>query len=166
MNITLNSLSDYNAGRIIFRTFDLSSMDQDEYLAAVGDWLEGITKRRGDGELREEWNVADIEDIPRSLVGEYDLSHDFWEYKEAVENSHLDAEVFQAAVDAGIDVGSVDDCYAGQWSTDREFAENFFDDVHGHDVPEFMQNYIDYEAFTRDLMYDITECDGHYFWNI
>ena len=164
MNITLNSLSDYNAGRLIWKTFDLSNMDQDDYLAAIDEWLTGITKKLGDGELREEWNVADIEDIPRSLVGDYDLDYKFWEYKEAVENSHLDAEVFQAAMDAGIDIDRVEDNYRGQWTTDRAFAEDYFDEAYGHDVPEFMQNYIDYDAFARDLMYDVTESSGHYFW--
>ena len=165
MYITLNSLTDYNAGRLIWKTFELDNMDQDEYFAAVADWLESITKRRGDDEIREEWNVADIEDIPHHMVNDYDLSAEFWEFKEAMDNSHLPQDVFAAAAGAGINLDEVEDRYQGQWATDREFAECFFDDVYLHDVPDFMQYYIDYDAFTRDLMVDYTEFDGHYFLN-
>jgi len=165
MNITLNSLSDYNAGRLIWKTFDLSNMDREDYLTAISEWLTSITKKLDDGEIREEWNVADIEGIPRNFVGDYDLDDGFWEYKEAVEASGLDVEVFEAAMDAGINIDSVEDSYRGQWNNDYDFAVETFDELYAHEVPEFMQNYIDYEAFARDLMMDFTEADGHYFYN-
>ena len=165
MNITLNSLSDYNAGRLIWKTFDLSNMGKEEYLTAISEWLASVDLKRDDGEVREEWNVADIEDIPRNFVGDYDLDDEFWEYKEALEASHLDAEVFAAAMAAGIDLDSVEDRYRGEYRNDYEFAVELFDELYAHEVPEFMQNYIDYEAYARDLMMDFTEADGHYFWN-
>ena len=163
MQITLNSLSDYNAGRLIWKTFDLSGMDKEDYLLAISNWLASVDVKRGDGETREEWNVADIEDIPRNFVGDYDLDDAFWEYKEALEASHLDAEVFAAAMAAGINIDSVEDCYQGEWASDYEFAVEWFDEVYLHEVPDFCKNYIDYEAVARDLMHDFTESGGHYF---
>ena len=54
-----------------------------------------------------------------------------------------------------------DDAYAGCWDTFAQYAEQWFDDVYAHEVPEFLVNYIDYEAFARDLSYDHwTDADG------
>ena len=165
MQITLNSLSDYNAGRLIWKTFDLSGMDKEDYLLAISNWLASVDVKRGDGEVREEWNVADIEDIPHNFVGDYDLDDAFWEYKEALEASDLDAEVFAAAMAAGINIDRVEDSYRGQWDTDFDFAVDWFNEVCMHDVPDFLVGYIDYEAYARDLMDEFTESGGHYFYN-
>ena len=55
------------------------------------------------------------------------------------------------------------DSYAGTWDSWAQYAEQFFDDVYLHEVPEWLVNYIDYEAFGRDLSYDYwTADDGHY----
>lgn len=47
--------------------------------------------------------------------------------------------------------------YHGCANSFDEFAQNFFDDIYGHEVPEHLQHYIDYEAFARDLSYDYFE---------
>lgn len=55
------------------------------------------------------------------------------------------------------------DNYQGQHNTDKDFAEEFADQVGDtQSVPEHMRSYIDYEAYARDLMHDYYEIDGHY----
>lgn len=60
-------------------------------------------------------------------------------------------------------LSSFDEAYAGTWDSFAQYAEQWFDDVYAHEVPEFLVNYIDYEAFARDLSYDyFTVSDGNY----
>jgi len=49
-----------------------------------------------------------------------------------------------------------EDAYNGEWSDFDSFAENFFDELYGHLVPEAISSYIDYEKFANDLKYDYT----------
>jgi len=43
------------------------------------------------------------------------------------------------------------DAYCGQWESERAYAENLFDELYAHDVPEHIAMYIDYESFANDL---------------
>ncbi len=40
------------------------------------------------------------------------------------------------------------DAYHGEWDNERDFAENLFDELYLHEVPEHVQGY---DAFARDL---------------
>lgn len=165
MEITLYSLSDYNAGRLIPKTFDLDLLDdQDEYYEAVNEWLESL----GPGDFglpREEWIVADFEDIPDAFVGEYDLDTDFWEFKDAVDSSYLDAEVFAAAADLGIPMDKVEEAYSGEFESDEQFAQHFYDDIYSDAVSDAEQAglQIDWYSTASSLMQDYSEQSGHYF---
>jgi antirestriction protein len=47
-----------------------------------------------------------------------------------------------------------------------EYAEQLFDDLYLHDIPDGAKYYIDYEAFCRDIFiddYDAIEVDGKYY---
>jgi hypothetical protein len=62
------------------------------------------------------------------------------------------------------EMSSFEDAYNGEWSDFNSFAENFFDDIYGHLVPEEISSYIDYDAFAKDLAYDYT-MNGNYVFN-
>jgi hypothetical protein len=61
------------------------------------------------------------------------------------------------------DLDSFQDAYHGEWSNFSAFAENFFDDVYGHEVPEHLQCYIDYRSFADDLLNDYLIIDNFVF---
>jgi len=46
---------------------------------------------------------------------------------------------------------ALEDCNYGEWGSESEFGENFFDDLYLYEIPEHLQSYIDYDRFTRDL---------------
>lgn len=46
---------------------------------------------------------------------------------------------------------SFQDAFCGEWDSEKAYAENLFDELHLHEVPEHVQPYIDYEAYARDL---------------
>ena len=58
------------------------------------------------------------------------------------------------ADNVGIDHATEDgfqDAYCGEWDSEQAYAENLFDEMYAHEVPEHIAPYIDYEAFARDL---------------
>lgn len=58
-----------------------------------------------------------------------------------------------------------EEAYQGEWANEQEFAENLFDEIYLHEVPDFAKNYIDYEKFSRDLFRggDYTMENGYVF---
>jgi antirestriction protein len=52
---------------------------------------------------------------------------------------------------------SFEDAYQGEYGSFLEYATQIFDELYAHDIPEYIQGYIDYEAFARDL-----EAEGYY----
>lgn len=166
MNITFYSLSDYNNGTLIPQTFDLEEISsKEELLSAIHDWLREVSEEAKDGEIREEWIVADYEDIPSEFVGEWDLSDDFWEWKDVVENSYLNYQVFEAAAALDIPASEVEDCYQGEWDSEVAFAKNLVDELgYLEQMPEQLRYYFDYESFARDLFInDYVIENGHVF---
>jgi len=164
MNITYYSLTDYNNAILIPFTIELEGTTYDDHLQEIADNLEAITERLNDGELREEWIVADYDDIPSHYVGEWSLSEEFFEYLDAMESSHMDAEAFNAGVELGIPLDSIEDAYHGEYRTDSDFASEYIDSMGVlSDMPESLIFYFDYELYARDLMMDFNEHGGHYF---
>jgi hypothetical protein len=55
-----------------------------------------------------------------------------------------------------------ENCYYGEHDTDTAFAEHYADEVGDTaSVPEHMRNYIDYEYYARELLYDFMSEAGH-----
>ena len=154
MEITLYSLSDYNNGVLISKAFDLDYIDtESEFNEAIEEWLEEVTEEKNDGETREEWIVADYEDVPPFYVGEYGLDCAFWDFKEACKN--YPHEVVAAAVELDIDLGQIDDLYVGVWESFSQYVEETFYDLYlasgQHDE---IDTYLDWGAIERDWGYD------------
>ena len=76
-----------------------------------------------------------------------------------------DLEVISAGIEAGIDIDDIDEAYSGKFDSDADFAENICEDC--GDVPKDFPHYIyiDWERTAKDIMYDYTEANGHYFRN-
>lgn len=75
----------------------------------------------------------------------------FVEFGEEYSYDAVDAFIKEFSLD---DLNSFQDAYHGEWSDFSAFAENFFDDVYGYQVPEHLHSYIDYESFANDLQHD------------
>ena len=126
-NITYHSLSDYVGGSCITKTFELDGVTHSDHLTQISEWLTSITARLKDGELREEWIVCDYDDVPASFVGEYSIDESFFDLMEAIDQSHLDAEVFHAGVALGFNLDQIEDRYHGHFSSDTEMGEQYAD---------------------------------------
>jgi antirestriction protein len=57
-----------------------------------------------------------------------------------------------------------EESYRGAWNSEEAYAEDLFDELYAHEIPENLRCYIDYEAFARDLFmgdcYSIDNPDG------
>ena len=167
-NITLYSLSDYNAGNLIPFSIDLDSVDsREEYLEIIAVNLKGIDKEQGNDiyiPKREEWIVSDYEGIPGNFVGEYDIDASYWDVKEFMSTTYLDLEVILTGIDCDISLENIEEAYCGQHDCDKDFVEQMIDDCGDlPDLPSFI--HIDWTSTARDVMMDYSEHDGHYFRN-
>lgn len=86
------------------------------------------------------------------------------EFFETYYNSNLDIYAFIAGLELGIAINNIEDTYQGQYNSDAEFAEQITSDLYNlEDIPSYLV--IDWDASSRDLMYDFSENDGYYFSN-
>ena len=163
-NITFYSLSDYNNGDLISKTFDLEDLPTyDDLATARSEWLEELTEELDDGELREEFIVADYEGIPASLMSQWDIDSDYGDWLEACEEHG--ADVVEAAEELDVPFDKINEAYAGTARNDVEFAEKLAEMIGLLDeIPDNLRMYFDMAAFARDLMIgDYNEHNGHYF---
>ena len=139
-----------------------------EDFTEVSEIWEEIEERGLLGRNGDEWNEWAIHnhegfDILYSEHMSFDTIMGIVQFKADAEAQDLDWDVVLGYVKTygrlPNDVDKIADSYQGHWSTFQEFAENFFDKVYGHEVPEFILNYIDYEAFARDLALYYFEVD-------
>jgi len=88
----------------------------------------------------------------------------YYEYLDAIDSSRIPVAALDAAIDIDICVEDAIENYRGKYASHAEFAQEYYEET-GADIGEFA-NYIDWEAVGSDLLVtDISECDGHYFWN-
>lgn len=160
-NITYHSLSDYVGGSCITKTFDLDGVTYADHLTAISDWLESITARLNDGELREEWIVCDYDNIPSEFVDEYSIDKSFFDLMISIDDSYLDADVFYAGVALGFNLDQIEDHYYGYFASNRELGEHLAEAC--LNIPENIERYFNYDAYGRDCSYDFSDYDGHYF---
>ena len=122
----------------------------------------------------DEWELADYEHTPRSC-GDV---RSFYENAEQLNELHEAGELdllndLARCIDTG-GVMSLDELaqyhannYAGEFANDKEFAEDYAESVGDYDaVPEHMRNYIDYDYYAKELMYNYWGSNGHYWRSV
>ena len=57
------------------------------------------------------------------------------------------------------------DNYVGQFGDYYELGEYFVDDLQCMEMSEKVRSYFDFEAYGRDISFDLIEAGSHYFWN-
>ena len=138
-------LASYNAGILHGRWIDATDVDciREEIAAMLSESSEPIA---------EEWAIHDYENFGGLSLSEWPDLDKVAELGELIEEH---GAAFAAYADnVGVDHATADgfqEAYCGEYETERDYAEELFDELYAHEVPEHVQNYIDYEAFARDL---------------
>jgi len=115
---------------------------------------------------------ADVEGLASHFYSSscdgFDL--DGWlEFLEEKAGTHLSDEVINAYFEncGASSLSDVEEAYAGEHNSDLDFAQQLADDIGLlSGIDESLQCYFDWESWSRDLMYDYFESNGHYFRNL
>ena len=167
----VTNLGRYNEGELRGAYLSLPATTQD---------VQAVLKNAGvDGMMYEEIFITDYEtDVPGlpKLLGEYE-NIDELNYLASVldELNSGDMERFNAAVEYGDNTGSIKDlinlaqnldCYdfIPGIEDDDDLGRYYIDECGALEIPEALQNYIDYEAYGRDVRLEEGGCfvDGGY----
>lgn len=101
----------------------------------------------------EEWAIHDYEDFGSIMLSEYTSLEKVSELAEfIVQHGELGAEVlsyFCGNLDDSL--RALEESYHGEFATDEEFAYHWIHEVDGREIPEYLQNYIDYKAMAYDF---------------
>jgi antirestriction protein len=156
--IYVGTYGKYNEGSIKGKWLKLNDYED------INAFYKAALKLHND-EYDPELMFQDWENIPGSMICEGDLNVNIYDFIDAVNNSHIDYEVFLSAIESGIDWDSVEESYRGEAQSDEDFALEFAEETGFCQPSEWPFYAIDWKAAARDLMYDYTEVDGHYFYN-
>ena len=163
-SIYVGTYAKYNNGSLYGKWLNLS--DYSDY----GELLTAMYKLHSD-ESAPEFMFQDYEHCELfeklGLIGESYMSNEIFEITGQINDSGYDLEVFEAYLDC---VGKMDfqsiyngviNYYIGEYLDDETFAQYMLEE----DIPESLPNYIyiDWEATSRNLMFDYFKSDGHYF---
>ena len=155
LNITITG----QRSKTIEKEIDLSNFsDLDEIKEHFAEELDASDSEEVD-EIQIE--VQDWQEIPK----EYQDLKTVWEYVEAC-NEH-DQEIVDAAIYCGVGLDDIDDAYSGEFDSDEDFAREQADQMGAMNVTDnWPYNCIDWEFAAKELMYDYSEHNGHYFRNL
>ena len=145
--VFIQSLADYNAGRIVGDWVDVTGMEESDLREAINKVL-----AQSKEETAEEWMIADYEGFYSFELGEYSSNKTIIEAAKAI-NEHGEAYTLYASY-IGLEYATTEgfeEAYCGEWDSFREYSDQLFDELYAHDIPDSIRFYIDYEAFARDL---------------
>ena len=122
----------------------------------------------------DEWEeVTDMEDITYEVTDwgdaeDYENLHNIDLLNEIAEaDPSYDWDVISAAIDCDIQPVDIDEAYSGEYSSDEDFAEETAESCGMIDKSlSWPYTCIDWECAARELMYDYSEANGHYFRNL
>ncbi len=63
-------------------------------------------------------------------------------------------DVVKAAIECGINLDDIEECYSGEFSSDEAFAQDMAEQLGTDKSPAWPNNCIDWEYAAKELMYD------------
>lgn len=179
--ICYNSLTDYNQGRLVFKWFNLDGTTLEEHQEELSNWLEELTNSSRDGQLREEWEIADYENIPRNIIDNYGLEA-FFQWQEYVDligteatNAALELDIlsydYRKHKEFNLTPEELQNIYVSSfdsWNVAEELALFYADNSTLLDeIPSHLQKYFDFKEYGEDLLIDTyDQHEGHVFLRI
>lgn len=116
-------------------------------------------------------DVQDWETTPeqfRSInLSDTDNVYKWGEYVDGAGSYGDNPDVILAAIECGINADDIEEAYQGSYKDDEDFAQEMADQLGAIDKnAQWPMNCIDWEYAAKELMYDYSEHNGHYFRNI
>lgn len=137
-------------------------LDLDDY-SDSSDFYRACAELHSDEE-DPEYMFQDFEGLPRDLYSESGNIEEIYTYIDLVRDSHLNQEIIDAGLELGIPLESIEDAYQGSYDSPEDFAYEMAESCGLlKDNDSWPYTCIDWTQAARELMYDYTACDGHYF---
>jgi len=158
MKVYCGTYHKYNCGSLAGEWIDLTDFtDKEDFLAYCAE----LHKDEEDPEFM----YQDYEDIPAAFISESWVSEMLWEMPDDIDIEALGAFMDNYGINADDSdlFDKFEESYQGKWDSFEQYAEQWFDDVYLHDVPDHIRYYIDYEKFARDLEMDYAYIGGYVF---
>ena len=150
----------YNSGSLFGKWFYFDEYEsREEMLESIESYFKGIDD---DPEIM----YQDFDNFPRALYSECSISDelfDFCKYTETCDD--VDAAIAYVECFNDWNESDFEDSYIGWFSDNEDLARYFIEDLGSLDIPSEVEPYFDYEAYGRDLAFDLYEMDGYYFYN-
>lgn len=134
----------YNEGSLKGDWLDLADYaDKDAFLEACAE----LHSDESDPELM----FQDWEDIPTRFIGESHIDEKIWDWLELSEDEREIVAIYMDEVDQHAPIETALEFYEGEHDSEEDWARDFWDHTGMlNQLPDFAQNYIDYEQFARD----------------
>ena len=155
LNIYLTNLGKYNEGELIGEWVELPCDDFESVFERIGISDEPDEN----GRYYEEYFITDYEtDVNGLKVGEYDNLDDLNELAEAIEEDlekaealiyfgYSEADEIREHID---DIIYITSCKAWE-NSDYEIGYYYAETMGCLEIPDYLKNYFDYEAYGRDI---------------
>jgi antirestriction protein len=156
----IGCLGCYNSGRLIGKW--IPGIECDDLQAAGLTDSAGKCNRCG----CDEFLALDHENFMGILDGGEPNPQECYEAAEKLESvQEYEREILKAWLSNGMDfdLDAMRECYVGEYASDEDMAREYIESTGLLDDKEFLTRYFDFEAYARDMMWDMFECDGHYF---
>lgn len=163
MKLYVGTYAKYNNGDLTGKWLDLDDYaDNEEFMAACRE----LHKDEKDPELM--FQDCDCEwDWEKSLYTECGSYEDYYEVKDALDRSNLDAKVFEAWINATSNEATaeaVKECkvqYCGYYDDPTDYAEEIMSECCDmREIPYAIKCHIDWNGIWRDMSYE-----GYYWEN-
>jgi len=144
--IYVASLSDYNNSRLHGVWID-ADQDPDDITYDINEMLTNSTE-----DDAEEYAIHDYDDFCNITINEYESLKTVSDLANAIIKY---GEAFGAYVSYkgthGIDslINDFEESFRGKYDSEKDYAKQSIAEL--YEIPEFLENYIDYKAWARDL---------------
>lgn len=143
--IYVGTYAKYNKGSLKGKWFDLEDYgDKDDFLKDIAEFHKD--------EDDPEFMFQDWEGVPEKYISESYIDADFWDdFLGEDEDNREIVEAFWEHVYDDPTPDEVMDKYFGRYESKADFAYEWLNEMGGEKIPEFLEGYIDYDAYARDM---------------
>ena len=163
LRIYVGTYAKYNDGNLFGKWLDLEDhADRDDFYEAVKE-LHSDEDPNNLEPMFQDW-----EGIPSDMIGESYVSPECWSLLNAYDKYDEDAVNAYCYCFGEWNERDFNDRYRGEFRSWEDMAEELLEETGELDqIPENLRYYFDYEKYANDLRIggDLTEHDGHFFWN-
>jgi antirestriction protein len=104
----------------------------------------------------EEWAIHDYQGFGDIRIHEYQSLSEVSRLALLLDEHGEAFAAYAAHVDTATEESFLD-AHCGHWDSELAYAQELFDELYAHEIPEHLRFYVDYDAFSRDIF-----LDGHF----